>query len=381
MKPGLTFYTNMPTPYQLDFFDELKLRFDLTVVYFTAKENDRIWDLRLSGDGYKTVLLENSRSFKWIQQLFPSVHYSRALTEFGDNDANQFVIVNGTYWSPNVVLAIKTAAKRRKTVAFWSEAIFPVSNKLKIFIKRMLFKPVKDHTDFLMAIGRKAESCFREYGYANEIFNIPYNIRTDLFSGTAMDQVKLVHLQGKFGKGKDVIFLSSGSLIHRKGMDILINAFKRFPRETKAQLLIIGDGEDREILQSLIGGDSRIHLLGFQSKEDVPYFFRIADVFVFASRYDGWGLVINEAVAAGCAVISSDMVGAATDALVDGETAIICKSDDESAFHDAMNRMLDQSERSRFQRAVMDKAEVFSSEYNAKRVYEIFVKSNTGKGI
>jgi glycosyltransferase involved in cell wall biosynthesis len=117
----------------------------------------------------------------------------------------------------------------------------------------------------------------------------------------------------KYKPNNETILLSSGALIHRKGMDILIDAYlllePEFQQNTK--LIIIGDGPEKQNLLTRIDGNPNIILAGFKEKNEIPYYFTMADIFVFASRYDGWALVINEAFAAGLPVIASNTTGAA----------------------------------------------------------------------
>ena len=73
---------------------------------------------------------------------------------------------------------------------------------------------------------------------------------------------------------------------------------------------------NKESLKELAApAGGRIVFLGFVEKNDIPYYFANSDIFAFASRYDGWALVINEALAADLPIISSDKVGAAVDKL------------------------------------------------------------------
>jgi len=374
VKPGLTFYTNMPTPYQLDFFEALKTRFSLTVVYFTAKENDRVWDLKVEGKGYTTVLLDNSPVLDGLRKFMPSVHYSSDLVSYAKSDPNPFAIVNGTYWSPNVVLALKTLFRAGKKTAFWGEAIFAVSNAVKRSLKKLMFRPIRKYATCVMAIGDAAARRYREYGFTRKIFNVPYSINIELFNEATLEKNALENLTRQYRSEDEVIFLSSGSLIRRKGMDTVIKAFRRFPPGLKSKLLIVGEGEEKPNLEKLAEGDPRIHFLGFRTKEELPYLFNLADVFVFGSRYDGWGLVINEAVAARCAVISTNQVGSVNDLLEDRKDALVCDADDDLAMFNAMNKMMDAGWRNSIQQTAWSKRHRFSSEYQANMVFTIFME-------
>jgi glycosyltransferase involved in cell wall biosynthesis len=112
--------------------------------------------------------------------------------------------------------------------------------------------------------------------------------------------------------------------------------------------------------------------LGFKEKEDVPYYYAIADIFIFASRYDGWALVINEAAAADLAIIASNKVGAAMDKIENEYNGYICDPEDVNGFYKYMMLMiLDPSRRDQIIDNMRQLKETFSSGYNARLVNEI----------
>lgn len=372
-KPVLYFYTNMPTPYQLDFFGALKHYFNLTVVYFTDRESDRQWELASTGDGYSTIILKNGWLAGLVQKFKPSFHFAKGIKKNVADAQADFIIINGTYWSPNVIYSLKIAARKDIQIAFWSEPVFPVNSKLKKWVKSLLLGPVKKHADMLLAIGKKAEECYRWYGFSKPIHNIPYNIDTELFKEANLDPAILEDLRNTYKSTGELIFLSSGSLIHRKGMDLIINAFKVLDPGINARLLIIGDGQEKAALQELAEGNDRIHFLGFQDKHIIPYWFNLCEVFVFASRYDGWALVINEAMAAGKAIICANSVGAAYDSLVNGKNALIVESEDVAGFAMAMHELqINKALRDHLGKDAFITGEGISSESMAKKLYDIY---------
>ena len=70
----------------------------------------------------------------------------------------------------------------------------------------------------------------------------------------------------------------------------------------------------------------------------------MADVFVLPSRYDGWGVVINQALGAGLPVICSDQVGAGYDLVEEGLNGLKFRAGDEQDLAKAMQRLADQPE-------------------------------------
>jgi glycosyltransferase involved in cell wall biosynthesis len=156
-------------------------------------------------------------------------------------------------------------------------------------------------------------------------------------------------------------------------MNTVIHAFKQTTFDVAVKLLIIGEGPEREALSQLINGDDRILLLGFQEKEAVPYLFVLADIFIFASNYDGWGLVINEAMTAGNAIICSKSVGAASDLLRHNENAILCDAGAVDQFSESLAQLITRPQlRCALSASAQTNAEPISSYNIAQKIYAIY---------
>jgi glycosyltransferase involved in cell wall biosynthesis len=111
-------------------------------------------------------------------------------------------------------------------------------------------------------------------------------------------------------------FLFSGRLIPEKGLDVLASAYRRY-RELAASpwpLLICGEGPWRYRLANKPG----IELLGFIQPSRLPETFALASCLILPSRFEPWGVVVHEAVAAGLTVLASTEVGSTVHLVQDG---------------------------------------------------------------
>lgn len=133
------------------------------------------------------------------------------------------------------------------------------------------------------------------------------------------------------------LLLSVGRLAEQKNHDGLLHAFAILAkRYDDVDLWIAGDGPLRAAIQQQcmnLGLANRVSLLG--SRWDVPDLMRAADVFVLASHFEGFGLVVAEAMASGALVVATDAGGVAE---VMAGTGLLVAVDDEAALSDALDQ-------------------------------------------
>lgn len=132
-------------------------------------------------------------------------------------------------------------------------------------------------------------------------------------------------------------FVAMGRLEHQKGFDVLIDAFSRAKKRTDARLIIFGKGALRDALQNQIvscGMNESICLAGFTPHAITQ--MSAAHAFVLSSRFEGFGLVLVEAMLAGTKVISTDCDFGPAELLENGRYGKLVPIDDAQALADAM---------------------------------------------
>jgi len=169
------------------------------------------------------------------------------------------------------------------------------------------------------------------------------------------------------------VFLFCAKLQPWKRPGDLLAAFARLWAED-AYLLFAGDGPLRPELEAeaaAAGLAARVRFLGFVNQSELPAVYRAADVFVLPSSYEPFGVVVNEAMLCGCAVIVSDKVGAARDLVTSGETGLVYPAGDVDALADALRRVTgDRSERLRLQQGAQERIAAWCPELNIDRLVD-----------
>jgi glycosyltransferase involved in cell wall biosynthesis len=119
-------------------------------------------------------------------------------------------------------------------------------------------------------------------------------------------------------------FLASNRFIPKKNLPRLIQAFGQYRDKAGTEawdLVLLGDGPERARVEDAIdAADIReaVHLHGFKQYDVLPAYYGLAGAFVHASTREQWGLVVNEAMAAGLPVLVSERCGCAPDLVTDG---------------------------------------------------------------
>lgn len=182
----------------------------------------------------------------------------------------------------------------------------------------------------------------------------------------------------------DVVAVLGARLEAQKDIPTLLAAVKLLTERLPAlHLVIAGDGALREELKALtatLGLTSRVHFVGVRL--DMPDILRASDLFVLSSVWEGLPMVILEALAAGCPIVST-AVGGVPSAVVDGETGLLVPPRSPEALAGAMERVvIDEKLRQRLSAAGMA---LFGARFSAKvmaRRYEgLYVEGCRGRGI
>jgi len=194
---------------------------------------------------------------------------------------------------------------------------------LKAFAKRQTYGWWMKRVSGVMPMGELGDEFFLKYGGQRERFyRLPYAPDYESFAQVDVGDLERFRRQHGLQQGRKYL-LFSGRLVRVKRLDLLIDAFATLAGERPDwDLLIVGGGESEYSLRQRVPNElqSRVKWTGFLEQDKLKLAYHAADVLVLPSDREPWGVVVQEAMAAGLPVVASDCVGA-THELVRGTNA------------------------------------------------------------
>jgi poly(glycerol-phosphate) alpha-glucosyltransferase len=316
-KYSVTWLHNTPTPNQMEYFHAIGQSPDvrLRVLNCSGKFAARPFKMGepwLQGENY-------SFEYKVLNGFHGGLGRHREfyinpgiLGEVVRSSRDEIWIVGG-YTIPTVQMAMWTLALTRRRWLMVSEP--PLKAGLwRDLIRRLLLLPFRINARAVLTYGsRRKAAYFQRFLPAEKIFaTAQYQNLGPLLS--------LPRSADGIGN-RPMRFFYAGQIESYSGLDVLIEAFNRLAvNRQDVELEVLGDGSERERLQQLVPDalKSRVTFHGVVERERVPSMFARGDVFVHPNPGQGWGMVVNEAMAAGMPVIGSKNVGAAEELIQDG---------------------------------------------------------------
>lgn len=309
--------TGVPAPYREPVFERLANRpgVELKVFYCTDGHSNVAW----SGESNSQFeyVKEFPRNFtpKRFQRL-PFLGYTNFGLSAGLRDFEpEFVVVYG-YNQSSHWLAFRYCLANLIPFAMRSDSNVHIDlgRSWQNNVRRRLLKWLVARAAAVLPVGTANRGYWEAFGAKpSQIHLAPYAVDNDRIARTVGER--------KTDANGLVRFLYVGRLLPRKGVDLLIEAFNRIVSD-RCTLTIVGDGPEAESLKAAQTPLARTNTTwtGKVANEEALRKYADADVFVLPSRYEPWGLVVNEAMAAGLPVIADRKCGAAIDLIDDGNT-------------------------------------------------------------
>lgn len=360
--------TNVPSPYRVDFFYFLQTHYkdyDFQIIYYCNDNMARQWkadeDRMLNSHFVPSKTIRIKKRFDDHFISFP-VKVGKTLS-----DINPDVVVAMEY-SPAILQAMRWCKKHRVKYVSWTDGTIN-SEKNIGKLQRMSRKYIFKRADVF--IGSSSASQANQLSYGADKKHCHISLLT-------VDLDKYI-LPPKTEYSNRLICV--GSLIERKGVDLLLKALAAC--ENKAvELDLVGDGIEKDNLKAMareLGIEDRVHFLGFLPTEEVRRMYGEAGAFVLPTREDCFGLVLIEAMCASLPIISSKYSDGAFETVTEGVNGHIIDPYNAGEFAKAIDDMFaDKNKCEQFGKASFDMKEKFRFE-NVSKGYIEAIKDALGE--
>jgi glycosyltransferase involved in cell wall biosynthesis len=213
----------------------------------------------------------------------------------------------------------------------------------KAFMKRLVFRLI----DGFVCIGSLNRAFYEAYGVPNEkLYFAPFSVDNAAFwLPNERRKSERSKIRSRLSIPRDaVVVLFASKMVEWKRATDLVRAFSMIAESFPAAwLLLAGSGPDESRVRELASHvpEGRVRFMGFLNQSEMPSCFAASDVFVLPTSRDPWGLVVNEAMAAGLPVIVSDQAGAAPDLVVESGAGVVYECGNLEGLAAALRRFLE----------------------------------------
>ncbi len=315
--------TNIPAPYTVDFFNELGKKIELTVLFEGETSQER-------NDDWYTEKAYNFSS------LYLSKQENCSIKKFIDE--NYDIIIIGNYSSPIGRKAIRYMKK--KNLPFYIHVDGGIINK-ESWLKRKIKQYFLSAATGFFSSGEQTNKYIKHYSKNSMILTYPFtSVRKVAFCDTPILHNQKVNLRDNKIYKEEFIVLFVGQFVHRKGLDVLIDAAKSIRKDVG--IYCLGGVPSAELVKQVKEANlGNVHFMDFVRPEKVLTEMRFADILVFPTRYDIWGLVVNEALSQGTPVISTDKSVAALELIKNNFNGVLVSSENAEELAAAINSVFD----------------------------------------
>jgi glycosyltransferase involved in cell wall biosynthesis len=298
--PNVAFITNIPAPYREAIHELVSNVLDdnYTVLYCDQKEPNREWSFTF-GD-YKHFVLKRQMITYKGRYIHLNLDVWKTL-----NQLDPDVVITAGSFNPTMLIAFVWAKLHRKKHIPMTDGWLKSENSLSL-IHRWIRKIVYTYSDAYIGASKHSLNLYRSYHCSDEqLFQSHLCANNGFFAEYPQQDKKY-----------DLMF--SGQFIERK-MPFFFAEVAKFVKEKRGEcsVLLLGSGELKEaFLSKLAEYGIESYYAGYVSQDELPQYYKSAKLFLFPTLQDPWGVVANEAMAAGTPVITCDNAGVANDLVI-----------------------------------------------------------------
>ncbi len=323
----LAVVTTHPVQYYAPLFKTLSAENITLKVFYTWGEQsinkydpgfDKIikWDIPIL-EGYDFEFLENTASSPGSHH-YNGIKNPEAITRI-EAFKPDVILVFG--WSYHSHLNIMRHFKSKIPVWFRGDStLLDERGLFKKILRELLLRWVYSYIDKAFHVGSNNRNYFKACGLRDDqLLFAPHAVDNERFSEDRSSEAS--QLRARLGIGKEhVLILFAGKLEEKKDPTSLLKAVLEL-KDPQLYLLFVGNGALENQLKNIAANSAaNVQFMDFQNQDQMPVIYQACDLFCLPSKGPGetWGLAVNEAMAAGKAVMISDKVGCGVDLVKPG---------------------------------------------------------------
>jgi len=322
-------------PYRIDLYNSLSRKFDINVL-LTGSNRELAtlgYDLQAVNQQAKFPYRYYSKGFFVGRHLISSVYY-KIIKSFKPDT----ILAHELGINTLIAILLKKMYHYKVYVTIDDSPLMAAAYQ---GLRKMLRRFVIRHVNGLIVVNPQVRDYLAQKfnGYSCQYHSLPIIQDERVLEeklNSALLASKSIDKQYNFRGKKLILFI--GRLIHAKAPDLLLKVFAELYIENPdLRLIYIGDGElKKNLMEYTITHHLHdvVYFLGRLNGTDLFAWYNIGQILVLPSRYEPFGAVVNEALATGCMVVTSDSTGASC--LIDEKNGIVFKTNDDNSLKNAL---------------------------------------------
>ncbi len=346
--PRVVYLTQVPGPYRERMHELIwEKNPNYSVLYCARLEPDRLW--KIDHGNYPQQFMEDKADgfrhnqtevWSYLNKLNPDV---LIITAFKPT------MMYGVFWC---------MMKGRKLVVY-NDGTY-ISELRFSWIQKLLRRFVFSRTKAFVTTGKGGFDLYRSYGILqSKMFKSCLCIDNSKFTPLPMEE-------------REYHIMFSGQIVERKMPMFFVEVAKRLHKKFQGfKALIVGEGDQRkEMLEELDRHGVAYHFAGYLDQKTLPSYYSKAKLFLFPSLNDPWGVVGNEACAAGTPVITCENAGVANDLITHNENGYILSLDAEVWADHALQLLTDKKLLTKFSENAVRAVQSFNHQQSADGIID-----------
>jgi len=345
--------TNIPPPYRIPVFNLLAQKYgdDFTVIYCARRESNRNWvlpDINHSHVFLKENIKEKNGRY---------IHNNRDVLSHLNSLKPDIVITTG--FNPTFLYAfLWTLLHRKKHIPMTDGTMF--SESFLTWKHKLIRKIVYKYSAGFIGASNGSVELYKSYGISgNKIFKSCLCVNNEKFIQN--------YIPMRFRK-YDIMF--SGQFIAGKMPNFFIEVAEKLTRIKKdLKVLIIGSGPlESKIIKDLKFYNINYNFQGFMKQESLPHLYANSKILLFPTLCDTWGVVANEACAAGTPVVTCNKAGVADDLIIAGLNGFVLPLDSDIWAKKILKLLGDESACRQMSKVAIQKVKEYNFEIAAEGI-------------